>query len=480
MRLTKDMRYGLAEFPKAFGDDYDAMAKFRESIAGSGKLTGKQWTGKTSEIWATRLLQVCGFIVSKHAGPHRIEPKRLDFIKLFLDPKKMDAFIGFRLDRAKEAGASGKPSGVDIEHYNFAAAMFAKEGWLRQSPELARRAGIAKAKWQQRCDELEKAYRALASDRRKNRRKPSYEREGSRDDSYGGALPVLKLKRPMEPIFRLVASMQAEFDSLSDLSAKKAESSENLVFTQLQAQLALRHFTWSKFTWRPDNKGHLRKGPDGWFVDIPRECFKNRDSRALDEGFVHPIRDVDGLYANLEAYLAVHRFVIVRGMRTELLFVYGRKGLKADGTPLPSKRRNYRPFEAGLAAMVRRCVARHIGYEAPPEARVPGLRTFSPCGFRHILATSIVKATGRCDLAADAIGDTEEIAREYYQRFLPSDRKESLEAARSSVFGGGRGAPPAEAARRKSVRYRAGDARRATVYRRRQARPAGAKRGKTA
>jgi len=479
-RLTKDMRYGLAEFPKAFGDDYDAMAKFRESIAGSGKLTGKQWTGKTSEIWATRVLPLCGYVTSKHAGPHRIALERLDFVKLFLDPTKIDAFIGFKLDRAKMAGASTKPTDVDIEYYNFAAAMFSEKGWLRQSPEFARRAGIAKAKWQQKCDDVEAAYRKLASDRRKNRRKHSYERKGSRDDSYGGALAVLKLKRPMDPVFRLVASMQAEFDQLSDMSAKKAGASEDLVFVQLQAQLALRPFTWSKFLWRPDNTGYLRKDADGWFVDIPRECFKNRDSRALDEGFMHRIRDVDGLYANLEAYLAVHRFVIVRGMKTDLLFVYGRKGLKADGTPLPSKRRNNRPFEAGLAAMVRRCVARHIGYEAPPEPRVPGLRTFSPCAFRHILATSIVKATGRCDLAADAIGDTEEIACKYYQRFLPSDRKESLEAARSSVFTGTNVTPAAAPERRKGTRYRPGDARCAAVGRRTRARLAAGKRGRTA
>ena len=39
------------------------MAKFRESIAGFGK----QWTWKTTEIWATRMLQVCGYIASMHA-----------------------------------------------------------------------------------------------------------------------------------------------------------------------------------------------------------------------------------------------------------------------------------------------------------------------------------------------------------------------------------------------------------------------------
>lgn len=57
------MRYSLAEFPQALGDDYDAMAKFRESIAGFGK----QWTWKTTEIWAARMLQVCGYIASMHA-----------------------------------------------------------------------------------------------------------------------------------------------------------------------------------------------------------------------------------------------------------------------------------------------------------------------------------------------------------------------------------------------------------------------------
>jgi hypothetical protein len=472
--LVKEQRYGLTELPKAFEADFTAMAAFRESIAGTGMITGKRWTRKTSDIWHNRMLAFGGFIVSEHAGGLRIAPKRLDF-RVFMDPTNVDAFIGFRLDRAKSAGKSDKPSDIDIEHLSFAGALFGKAGWLRQSPDFAGRVGMSASKWSEKCKELQERYRELASDRRKNRRKPAHERTGSRDDGYGGALPVLKLKRPMEAPRRLVASMQAEFDVMSDQSSKKAGTSQDLVWTQLQAQLALRPFTWSLFEYRPDNRGHLRRDAQGWYVDIPRDCFKNRESRALEGGFVHRLRDVGGLYANLETHLAVHRFAIVRGMKTNLLFVYGRKGLNADGTPAPSRRKNYRPYEAGLACAVRRFVARHIGFEADPATRIEGLRTFSPCAFRHILATAIVKATGRCDLAADAIGDTPEVAQRYYQRFLPEDRKEELESARTDLFSevdleSEDAAPPLaetrrSAERRVGARYRAGNARPAVEHR---------------
>lgn len=466
--LVKEQRYGLSELPKRFDADFSAMATFRESIAGTGMMTGKRWADVTSDIWHNRMLEFCGFIVSEHAGALRVAAERLDF-RVFMNPVTVDAFIGFRLDRARAAGKSDKPSDIDIEHLSFTGAMFGKAGWLRQSPDFARRVGMSASKWAEKCKELQQRYRELASDRRKNRRIPAHERAGSRDDSYGGALPVLKLKRPMEPLFRLVALMQAEFDTMSEQAVKKAGTCQDLVWAQLQAQLALRPRTWSKVEWRPDNRGHLRKDAQGWYVDIPRECFKNRESRALAEGFVHRVRDVAGLYANLEKYLSMYRFTVARGMKTNLLFVYGRKGLNVDGTPIPSNRRNYRPYEAALANAVRRFVSRHIGLEADPANRVEGLRTFSPCGFRHILATSIVKATGRYDLAADAIGDTEEIARKYYQRFLPSDRKESLEAARDEVFSADspviadRVSIATGIDRRNGARFRGGDARPATA-----------------
>lgn len=313
--LVKENRYGLNELPKGFDADFAAMATFRESIAGTGMITGKRWTRKTSDIWHNHMLEFCGFIVSERAGALRVAPERLDF-RVFMNPVTVDAFIGFRLDRARAAGKSDKPSDVDIEHLSFAGAMFDKAGWLRQSSDFARRVGMSASKWAEKCKELQQRYRELASDRRKNRRIPAHERTGSRDEGYGGALPVLKLKRPMEPIFRLVALMQAEFDVMSERAVKKAATCQDLVWAQLQAQLALRPRTWSKVEWRSDNRGHLRKDAEGWYVDIPRECFKNRESRALAEGFVHRVRDVDGLYANLEKHLSVHRFAVVQGMKT--------------------------------------------------------------------------------------------------------------------------------------------------------------------
>jgi hypothetical protein len=479
--LVKERRYGLSELPEAFGADFAAMAAFRESVAGTGMITGNHWTRKTSEIWGQRMLQFCGFIVSEHAGTLRVEPKRLDFT-VFMDPAKLDAFLGFRLDRARSVGKSDKLSDVDIDHLDFAAAMFSQAGWLRQSPEFARRIRMSATKWQERCHELEMKYRQLTADRRKKRRTPSHERAGSRDDGYGGALAVLKLKRPMEAIRRLTISMQSEFDLLSVESTKKPTTSQDLVWAQMQSQLALRPRTWSLFEWRSDNRGHLRKDAEGWYVDIPRECFKNRESRALDAGFVHRLRDVGGLYANLANYLAVHRFAIVRGMKTNLLFVYGRAGLMPDGAPRPNNRKNYRPYEAALADAVRRFVGRHIGFEADSTMRIEGLRTFSPCAFRHILATAIVKATGRCDLAGDAICDTPEIAQKYYQRFVPEDRKEGLEAARTDVFSEG-SVPPEDAVqrgaeRRDGARHRAGDPRPVAAPRRQCERSPAARKGR--
>lgn len=118
--------------------------------------------------------------------------------------------------------------------------------------------------------------------------------------------------------------------------------------------MAPRPHTWSKFESRHDNLGHLRKDAQGWFVDIPRKSFKSLECRALDGGFVHCIHDIDGLYTCLEKHLVIYRFVIVRGMKTNLLFAYGRKGLNVDGTSRPGKWRNYRPYEAGLNETLRR------------------------------------------------------------------------------------------------------------------------------
>jgi hypothetical protein len=433
------MTYGLKKFPTKLDADFTALARHKEAPSPTpGTVQGNRWKPGTTQFYRDQTSYLFGFLVSDAAGTWRIAPNRLDFT-VFCDPAKLQAYHVYKLQRAGMAQAEEDASSskvnppaeqdltlTDADLMTFAGSLFATDGWMRQVDDFAKRTRLSRDAWERRCDELEARYKKLAKDLRKNA-KPG-------KNQFKASLPILEMKNPLDAISMLIRGLQGEVDGLQGTSDYPVYL-QDLVWTQIQAQAALRPGTWKSVTWKSNNLGHLRRDEQGWFLEIPKQFFKNEFGKALENDFYRRIKDYNGLYRNLERFLESSRFILADGMKTDLLFLYGRKNLNPDGSNrrVPGKYKT-RFYESGLAVRVRAFTKRHLAWNKRRGSGIKGIRALSPTCFRHILATAVLKETmGNYSLAADAIADSVQTAIKHYARFKPSDRLQKLEEAIDAI-----------------------------------------------
>jgi hypothetical protein len=420
------MPYGLKQFPPKLEADCTALAKHKEAaVPAPGMLQGHRWKPGTTQRRRDQISYLAGFLTSEAAGTRKIALDAIDFT-MFCDPENAQALHVFKTARGGSTGSNAGITSADADLMTFAGSLFATDGWMRQSRDLAKRTGLSFSNWQKRCDEIGDRYCKLGADLRKNV-VPGRE-------AFENVLSILEMKKPMNAVNVLIRDMQDGVDKLREDAAKFPEALQDLVWTQIQAQAGLRPATWKDVTWAPDNSGHLRRDNRGWYLEIAKAFFKNEKGKALEADFHRRLLDKAGLYGNIERYLRSARYTLTDGMKTRLLFIYGRKNLEIDGSnrKMPGKRTT-RFYENGLAVRVRAFTRRHLAWDEAAGTGVKGIVEFGPTAFRHILATAVLKSTGSFALAADAIADSEQTVRKYYTRFEPSDRREDLDEAIASI-----------------------------------------------
>lgn len=167
-------------------------------------------------------------------------------------------------------------------------------------------------------------------------------------------------------------------------------------------------------------RGHVGRRGGTYYLAYRVEEFKNASSMVFrnlraDDLVEFPLGDPEHPLATLE----------VEGTRyalNEVFHVYLREVLprlaESPGRPGPLL-----PLFPGLdsKAQLSKMFRRRSAYVAAlPDA--PLILPFGPHSLRHIVATSIVKATGSFEAAANVLLDSVEMVMRHYARFAPRDR----------------------------------------------------------
>ena len=161
---------------------------------------------------------------------------------------------------------------------------------------------------------------------------------------------------------------------------------------------------------------HWEESRRGWMITIPAAAFKNATSSYFSN---RPYRlllpDVRELYGRIDAYLAVHRAVLLFNAHDPGTFF-----VKTARYP-HLRRADY--CQTSFYEAWRHTIERY-GVFNPYTGRgaVRGLLPHGPHNVRDVIATHILKRTGSYEQAGYAIQDTAETVARYYARFLPNDK----------------------------------------------------------
>ncbi|AOH86861.1 hypothetical protein AWL63_16150 [Sphingomonas panacis] len=153
----------------------------------------------------------------------------------------------------------------------------------------------------------------------------------------------------------------------------------------------------------------------GWEVLIPSAAFKNASSSFFGKKpFRLLLPDFEQLYEQIEAYLSMHRGVLLgAAVDSGTFFV---KTVKLSSSDAAYNQATF--YEAW------RLTIQRYGIYNPYTGKgaIKGLLPHGPHNVRDILATHILKQTGSYEQASYAIQDTPEMVAEHYGRFLPQDK----------------------------------------------------------
>lgn len=194
-------------------------------------------------------------------------------------------------------------------------------------------------------------------------------------DSFEPIMHILQLNQPMDAIADMVQRMRAD----RPIANPRAEAiwARDIVLIKLLASNPLRLRNLAHLSWRSDNTGELHQREDeSWWLKISKTKFKNAKGAAGDrehyECQVNP-----AAWRDIEKYLAVHRPRLLQA-NTDLFFLTanaGPLGRKNDGKPTPWN---------DLGRRVKELTSRYL-------YKCAGIGCHA---FRHIVATSILKAPG--------------------------------------------------------------------------------------
>lgn len=236
-------------------------------------------------------------------------------------------------------------------------------GYLRQKPDLQKTLPEEywAESWDSLCDRQFELVQHLAH---------AYkgETEPSRD-SFAPIRHIIHLPQPMDAIADMIQRMRAD----RPVGNPRLETTwaRDLFLVMLLVSNPLRRRMMAHLTWRADNTGLLYQRPDdSWWIRIPRGMFKNTAGAAGDRDYdcqVHP-----KVWPVLEQYLFDHRPKLMLHP-TDLVFL-----------PRPSHGiTEHRPW-GDLSKRVNILTAKYL-----PRCAGTGAHAF-----RHIVATSILKADG--------------------------------------------------------------------------------------
>lgn len=255
------------------------------------------------------------------------------------------------------------------------------------------------AQWRKRCAAAFDSARKLAEEL-------SNQHSLSRDP-FEPIEQVLALSNPLDAVADMVARLSIAKPYTGGI--RDAVWNRDRLLIKLLASNPVRDKNMRMLTYRPDNKGHLRKGEDGsWHIFIPRRELKNLKGAAKDRDYQMPVRRE--VWSDIEEYLSQHRTLLLK-VATDLVFV------SDEGKPFSQQ---------GLAKRFRYLTKTYL-------SGCPGV---GPHAMRHIVATSILKASPNdWAAAAWALHDREATVRAHYAHLAQHDAAMWLNKSFDGPFG---------------------------------------------
>jgi integrase len=275
-----------------------------------------------------------------------------DYLERFLDWKKQRI-------KARSKGA--------IQFLATIASLVRPDtGYLRQSPELAATLPerYSTMDWNTLCDETFVHTQDLVA---------AYSDEiAVGRDSFAPIMHILQLPQPMDAVADMVQRMRLDRPVGDHLG--EAIWSRDLVLIRILSSNPLRRRNLAHLTWRADNTGEIHQRVDGsWWIKLHKSRFKNVRGAAGDreyyEAQVNP-----SAWPDIQKYVKTYRPRLLRAP-SDLFFVTSPKG--------PVKAAKAVPW-VDLSKRVSELTHRYL-------YRCPGVGCHA---FRHIVATSILKASG--------------------------------------------------------------------------------------
>lgn len=243
--------------------------------------------------------------------------------------------------------------------------------------------------WQAMCTEQFELLEALQAHLAK-------ERAVGRDP-FEPMKDVLQQRQPMEALADMIARLRAD----RPVHGGRAEAiwSRDLVLLKILICVPLRRKNLAQLTWRPDNTGQLYQRADRtWWVRIESRLFKNASGAAGSNVFDTPVHE--SVWADLERYLVHFRPRLMREP-TDLLLLSACS--RSQGPHQPWKELSYRVFDL-------------------TERYLLGCSGVSAHAFRHLVATSVLKATGNdFKTAAALLNDRMSTVEKHYAHITSGD-----------------------------------------------------------
>ena len=323
----------------------------------------------------------------------------------------------------------------EVEMLMLGAALTRREtGWIRQTPDLARRLkpipglisqaeiDAARSDWDAACDEMHR--HAL------HRAKEVARIARVHRDPFEPILAILESDSPLAAYRQITEEILARAPSDRRYPVPAAEACRAFLMLRLGLHLGVRQKNLRQLLicerGAPASSerrletlkcGELRWNDreGGWEAFIPAVAFKNAGSSYFGrQPFRLVLPDLGGLYDQINAYLRIHRpRLLGRAPDPGTFFI---KTMKATSKSAAYDQNTF--YEAWRLAIQR------YGIFNPYTGRgaIEGLLPHGPHNVRDVLATHILKKTGSYEQASYAIQDTAETVAKHYGRFLPKDK----------------------------------------------------------
>jgi hypothetical protein len=279
-------------------------------------------------------------------------------------------------------------------------------GYLVQNPELQGTlpARYSHQDWEKLCErQFDLTEQLVAA--------YSGEIEVSRD-SFAPIRKLIDLPQPMEGIVDMLQRMRAD-RPVGAAPSMEAIWSRDMALIKLLLSNPLRKRNLAHMTWRPDNSGDLYQQADGsWWIRLPKSKFKNRTGAAGES--IYDCEVQSSAWSDIERYIFIYRPKLLR-YESDLVFL---------ARLLPGSTK-HRPWE-GLSAKVHDLTAKYV----------PQCSGFGSHAFRHIVATSILKAEGGTHkTAARVLNDRVATVEKHYDGLTSNDGAREMGRLLGSQFG---------------------------------------------